>query len=162
MRKYGNSILGHFLSLPWKLDNPSCHSNENGANGGGRTGPPVSNGLKSHHNNGIIRKESSSSLQIPGLLRRAHSDSTKLDDPNSKKVVSLAWAYFSTWHFGKRHFGMDNLRGVKSACKSPWWNVRAKMSLAEMSGTEISINLNKYVPSSNVFSEYLDTGYLIE
>ena len=97
--------LGNFSSLSWKLDNPSCHSNENGANGSGRTGPPVSNGLKSHHNNGIIRKESSSSLQIPGLLRRAHSDSKTIDDPNSKKVVSLAWAYFSTEHFEKRHFG---------------------------------------------------------
>ena len=87
-------IFGNFLSLLEKNDNPSCHSNENGANGGGRTGPPVSNGLKSHHNNGIIRKESSSSLQIPGLLRRAHSDSKTIDDPNSKKVVSFSNSLF--------------------------------------------------------------------
>ena len=46
----------------------------------------VSNGLKGHHDNSIIRKESSSSLQIPGLLRRTNSDSAKSDDTNSKKV----------------------------------------------------------------------------
>ena len=50
----------------------------------------VSNGLKGHHDNSIIRKESSSSLQIPGgnpgLLRRTNSDSAKSDDQNSKKV----------------------------------------------------------------------------
>ena len=46
----------------------------------------ASNGLKGHHDNSIIRKESSSSLQIPGLLRRTNSDSAKSDDPSSKKV----------------------------------------------------------------------------
>ena len=62
----------------------------NGPNGCGNGSASSANGLKSHHDNGIIRKESSSSLQIPGLLRRAHSDSvSKSDDQNSKKVVSI-------------------------------------------------------------------------
>lgn len=57
----------------------------------------VTNGLCSMHDNSIIRKESSSSLQIPGLLRRANSDSggkvsSVVDhlDPNSKKVVTFS------------------------------------------------------------------------
>ena len=53
----------------------------------------VSNGLKGHHDNSIIRKESSSSLQIPGLLRRTNSDSAKSDDQNSKKVGSQTLHY---------------------------------------------------------------------
>ena len=53
----------------------------------------VSNGLKGHHDNSIIRKESSSSLQIPGLLRRTNSDSAKSDDQNSKKVGSQTLYY---------------------------------------------------------------------
>ena len=56
----------------------------------------VSNGLKGHHDNSIIRKESSSSLQIPGLLRRTNSDSAKSDDQNSKKVGSQTLLPFIT------------------------------------------------------------------
>jgi hypothetical protein len=53
------------------------------------------NGKGCHmHDNSVIRKESASSLQIPGLLRRTNSDSSKhnliAEDPNGKKVVTFS------------------------------------------------------------------------
>ena len=55
----------------------------------------TSNGLKGHSSkDSIIRKESSSSLQIPGSnLRRTNSDTVRNDsnsDLNSKKVVTFS------------------------------------------------------------------------
>ena len=79
-----------FDSMVIKAARSADNVNSAGASAGAQISP---HGLTGRHDNSIIRKESSSSLQIPGQLRRVNSDSvTKSEDSTGKKVVSF-------WHF---------------------------------------------------------------